>query len=77
MTRTTPLERPLGFILVFTDDAHTHRQLLHNQIPRKGVNPSSHWPAIEQTGALRARSGLTKEVKVTVENGKEVMALFF
>jgi hypothetical protein len=28
-TRTTPVERPFGFILVFTSDAHAHRQLLH------------------------------------------------
>jgi hypothetical protein len=29
ITRATPLERPLRFILVFTDDAHAHRKLLH------------------------------------------------
>jgi hypothetical protein len=28
LTRTTPVERPFGFILVFADDAHAHRQLL-------------------------------------------------
>jgi hypothetical protein len=28
LTRTTPVERPFGFILVFADDTHAHRQLL-------------------------------------------------
>ena len=29
LTRTTPVERPFGFVLVFADDAHAHRQLLN------------------------------------------------
>jgi len=29
LTRTTPVERPFGFILVFADDAYAHRQLLN------------------------------------------------
>jgi hypothetical protein len=28
LTRTTPVERSFGFILVFADDTHAHRQLL-------------------------------------------------
>ena len=29
LTRTTPVERPFGFILVFADDTHAHRRLLN------------------------------------------------
>jgi len=29
LTRPTPVERPFGFILVFADDTHAHRQLLN------------------------------------------------
>ena len=29
LTRPTPLDRPFGFTLVFANNAHAHRQLLH------------------------------------------------
>jgi hypothetical protein len=29
LTRTTPVERPFRFILVFADDTHAYRQLLN------------------------------------------------
>jgi len=45
-TRATPLERPFRFIFIFTGDAQAHRQLLCGY--HEGVNPSSHWPALEQ-----------------------------
>jgi hypothetical protein len=51
-TRATPLERSFRFILIFAGDAQVHRQQYSLRIPREGVNPSSHWPDIEQTSAF-------------------------
>ena len=29
LTRPTPLDRPFGLVLIFTENAHAHRQLFH------------------------------------------------
>jgi hypothetical protein len=40
--------------------AYASPATLH-RIPREGVNPLSHWPAVEQASALRARA-VSKEI---------------